>query len=313
MKFRQLSTKLASASALPSRHDRRHSLAQTRTPVSHRHQRNYSDPFIHFRSAPPQQAPWHTPDDQSQPSRDNFSHPNVVHRVQRSVSSVSITSIPEEDADEVQTPGPKSSPFLRPPEQTYGSHRISTRPTLHVDTSDGTLVSSPGLVSREGPVPGSPFAFRDMQETRSINSSLYRRTYKYWPFFLLPEPHFLYITLFPTLIGFESKPWFHKLLSIIAIPAVFCLTITLPVVDTESTEVEGEIRLPSGLISPGVLVSPGPDGSSEIIPLSPLDESILVARIWNRWLTGVQCIFAPLFMTFIFFRMLFPFIADIRG
>jgi hypothetical protein len=304
MKFRQLSTKLASASALPSRHDRRHSVAQTRTPVSHRHQRNYSDPFIHFRSAPPQQAPWHIPDDQSQPSRNNFSHSNVVHRVQRSVSSVSITSIPEEDTVEIQTPGSKSSPFLRPPEQTYGSHRISTRPALHVDTSDGTLVPS---------VPGSPFTFRDMSEIRSINSSVYRRRYKYWPFFLLPEPHFLYITLFPTLIGFESKPWFHKVLSIIAIPAVICLTITLPVVDTESTEVEGEIRLPSGLISPGVLVSPGPDGSSEIIPLSPLDESILVARVWNRWLTGVQCIFAPLFMTFIFFRMLFSCTADIRG
>jgi hypothetical protein len=27
----------------------------------------------------------------------------------------------------------------------------------------------------------------------------------------------------------------------------------------------------------------------------------MVPRSWNRWLTGVQCIFAPLIITFIFF------------
>jgi hypothetical protein len=86
-----------------------------------------------------------------------------------------------------------------------------------------------------------------------------------------------------------------------AIPAVFCLTITLPVVYGEATEKEGEIKLPS---SDGALASPGPDGSLETLSVSSQnDEQVVVGRVWNRWLTGVQCIFAPIFMTFTFFRI----------
>src|SRR5208282_2681291 len=67
-------------------------------------------------------------------------------------------------------------------------------------------------------------------------------------------------------------------------------------------EMEGEIKLPSALLSPGILVSPLPDGSSDIRVFSPGGDEVLVPRVWNRWLTGVQCIFAPIFLTFIFFR-----------
>ena len=232
---------------------------------------------------------------------DHFDYPSTAH-VQRSHS---ITSIPEEDdAPKVSTPDintlpdTKSSPYLRPPEQRFGKRNVSDTLSLHLDTSDGTLVAS-----REGSIPSSPLEFRDIQEDGPLSSS-HRSRSRWWPY-LFPEPYFLFITLFPTVRGFRSKPWLHKILSIIAIPAVFCLTITLPVVDTESAEIEGEIKLSSALPSPGLLLSPLHDGSSDIGIFSREDDQVFVPRAWNRWLTGVQCIFTPIFLTFIFFRMHF--------
>jgi sodium/potassium/calcium exchanger 6 len=37
--------------------------------------------------------------------------------------------------------------------------------------------------------------------------------------------------LFPSLHGFKHKSWIGRILSIFAVPAIFCLTVTLPVVD----------------------------------------------------------------------------------
>lgn len=176
---------------------------------------------------------------------------------------------------------------------------------MRLDTSDRTLVATP-VISRQGSVPDSPLSFSDIQEPEPLSSSTYCPRYR-WCAYLLPDPYFLYITLFPTLRGFRSKPWLHKILSIIVIPAVFCLTITLPVVDTESAETEGEIAPSYGLLSPAGLVSPLPDGSSDVRMFSPGDDQGFVPRVWNRWLTGVQCICAPIFLTFIFFRIYFSF------
>ena len=291
---------------MPRRHDRRHSVAQPSSPSRLPIQRSLSAPFSQYSSPPSQQAPWRTSEggqSHSQPGVDYFNYPPTTN-IQRPASPFSITSIPEEDdSPRIQSPDTKSSPYLRPPEQRFGKHKVPGAPSLHLDTSDGTLVSSPLVISRESSVPGSPLGFRDVQEDGSLSSSIYRRNYQWWPSFLSPEPHFLYITLFPTVRGFRSKPWLDKILSIIAIPAVLCLVITLPVVDTESIETEGEIKLPYGPLSPGILESPVPDGSSDIRMFSPVDNQVLVPRSWNRWLTGVQCIFAPLFMTFIFFRI----------
>jgi hypothetical protein len=209
----------------------------------------------------------------------------------------SMFPLPPRQDDDVNV---KSSTFLLPPQQVYGTQKTSPAPSLHLDTSDVTLVQSPVLHARERSrsVSTSPLGFRDVQEDGSLTSPIRHVRYRWWPYFLLPDPHFLYASLFPTLNDFRSKTWFQKILSIIALPAVFCFTITLPVVDTEQSEAEGEIKLPSD--SPTTLVSPLPDGASELFhPLA--DEEAMVPRAWNRWLTGVQCIFAPLFIAFIFF------------
>jgi hypothetical protein len=221
-------------------------------------------------------------------------------------------SIPEAEEDEV--PDSKSITYLVPPEELYRSRKAGVAPSLHLDISDGTLVASPSATSLDGsPIPGSPLGFRDTQEVGSVSSVVHHQPYRWWPYFLLPDPYFLYETLFPTLLEFGSKTWFQKILAIIAIPAVFCLTITLPVADNEAPEADGEIRLPSRRSSPTTIISL-PDVSPDLVrPISSDGDISVGQRCWNRWLTGVQCICAPLFLTFIFFRMLCVDSADYRG
>jgi hypothetical protein len=189
----------------------------------------------------------------------------------------------------------------------YGSRKSVITPSLHLDISDDTLVVSPGAISMEVPrTPGEPLGFRDVQEVGSTSSEVCHRVYSWWPYSLVPDPYFLYHTLFPTLLDFGSKSWLQKILAVIAIPAVFCLTITLPVVDNETVDADGEIKLPSGPSSPTTILSSLPDASSDVVrPVSSDGEMTVPPRGWNRWLTGVQCICAPLFMTFVFFRI-FP-------
>lgn len=204
---------------------------------------------------------------------------------------------PEENIDATK------SMFLRPPMQTYGPQKPSKAPSLRVDTSESTLVPSPIGTPRDESLPGEPLEFRDVQENGSITSSVDYVRYRWWPYFLLPDPYFLYITLFPTLRKFSTKTLLQKVLAVIAVPAVFCLTVTLPVVDMDTADFEAEIKIRSGPASPSTVRSSVPNRTPQIVvAMSPSVESVSVARIWNRWLAGVQCILAPLFLTFVFFR-----------
>ncbi|KAI0013357.1 hypothetical protein F4779DRAFT_563231 [Xylariaceae sp. FL0662B] len=63
---------------------------------------------------------------------------------------------------------------------------------------------------------------------------------RWWPYQLLPPPRVLFGTLFPTLQGWRSKGIWDKLISIISVPSIFLLVITLPVVESEITGDEPE-------------------------------------------------------------------------
>lgn len=290
---------MASASGAPRRLGRRHSTTQAPAPYGHALKRHFSDPFHEIHSAPPQQprASWHTSAEEGHTSAgaDYFSFP-AGSNVKRSVSPLTVISIPEE----AETDG-KVSTFLTPPQETYGSRRTISLPLL--DTSDARLVDTPGATPTEDlQIVTSPLGFLDAEDVGSLSLAKYRNVHcRWWPSFILPPPYFLYVTLFPTIQDFRSKTWFQKIVAILAIPAVFCLTITLPVVDNESSELEGEIKLASGPTSPNTLLSSVPE-SDFVRVRSDSDDVPLVPRLWNRWLTGVQCICAPLFIVFIFFR-----------
>jgi solute carrier family 24 (sodium/potassium/calcium exchanger), member 6 len=80
-------------------------------------------------------------------------------------------------------------------------------------------MSSTGVVSRTSfPFPAEPPAPRPI---------------RWWPYRILPPPHVLLATLFPTLQGWREKPIWDKMVSVISVPSIFLLVITLPVVDSE--------------------------------------------------------------------------------
>ncbi|KAI0021485.1 hypothetical protein F4780DRAFT_737586 [Xylariomycetidae sp. FL0641] len=59
---------------------------------------------------------------------------------------------------------------------------------------------------------------------------------RWWPYQTLPEPHLLLNTLFPTLQGWREKSVWDKFVSLISVPSIFLLVITLPVVESEATD-----------------------------------------------------------------------------
>ncbi|OAQ99750.1 hypothetical protein LLEC1_01973 [Akanthomyces lecanii] len=58
----------------------------------------------------------------------------------------------------------------------------------------------------------------------------------WWPYSILPPPHIILATLFPTLQGWRSKTWWDRLVSTISVPSIFLLVLTLPVVEPEEEE-----------------------------------------------------------------------------
>jgi sodium/potassium/calcium exchanger 6 len=91
------------------------------------------------------------------------------------------------------------------------------------------------------------------------------RPVKGWPYTFLPPPHVLLGTLFPTLQGWKDKTFWDRFASIISVPSVFLLVITLPVVEAETQDDGSEdnvlARLASGEIG-DTATSAAPTGSN---------------------------------------------------
>ncbi|KAI0482420.1 Sodium/calcium exchanger protein-domain-containing protein [Xylariaceae sp. FL0804] len=123
---------------------------------------------------------------------------------------------------------------------------------LHIPSAPGSEISSPAV----SPFPGytdSPGAMTPnsqhlpqlilpppIEESESqfspIDGHMERKPIKWWPYQLLPAPHVLMNTLFPTLQGWREKPIWDKFISIVFVPSIFLLVITLPVVESDTTE-----------------------------------------------------------------------------
>ncbi|KAI1767554.1 Sodium/calcium exchanger protein-domain-containing protein, partial [Hypoxylon sp. FL1150] len=99
---------------------------------------------------------------------------------------------------------------------------------------------------------------------------------RWWPYRLLPPPQDILNTLFPTLQGWRSKSIWDKFVSVISIPSIFLLVITLPVVETEATDDESEESVieepPSGPLGS----TPAPVSTEPAASLEPETE-------WQRY------------------------------
>lgn len=91
--------------------------------------------------------------------------------------------------------------------------------------------------------------------TSSLTGDVGPKPVKWWPYTVLPPPHVLLSTLFPTLQAWHTKSIWDKFASIISVPTIFLLVITLPVVEYEAAEDDAVdvVVDQSGLSQPGVI------------------------------------------------------------
>lgn len=109
----------------------------------------------------------------------------------------------------------------------------------------------------------------------------------WWPTAYLPAPRSLANLLFPTLHDFKTQTHVQRLLSILATPSVFVLTLTLPVVNPPVDQKEAEIN------------EEGRD--LEAVVAKDDTERYTAHQGWNRWLACLQCLLTPQLVTFIVF------------
>ena len=100
---------------------------------------------------------------------------------------------------------------------------------------------------------------------------------RWWPYSMLPPPHVLAATLFPTLYTLPDKNIWEKFLGIVAAPAVLLLTITLPVVECDKDDDESEIDViqEAGIFTPATDYPGSRRGTFHALaPESPLLERL---------------------------------------
>ncbi|ORY65915.1 Sodium/calcium exchanger protein-domain-containing protein [Pseudomassariella vexata] len=66
---------------------------------------------------------------------------------------------------------------------------------------------------------------------------------RWWPYEVLPAPHVLISTLFPTLQDWKNKLFWDKLVRLVSVPSIFLLAITVPVVESDTTDDDSDMNV----------------------------------------------------------------------
>ncbi|KAI9461703.1 Sodium/calcium exchanger protein-domain-containing protein, partial [Lactarius psammicola] len=106
--------------------------------------------------------------------------------------------------------------------------------------------------------------------------------------------------LFPTLHSFHTKTLLGKTAAILAAPAVFVLTITLPVV--VRPYVSARHRHEKALSANNTLISFEEDGIERALIADEVVQEEMHELHFNKWLMGVQCVLGPLFCVAVLFK-----------
>jgi len=99
---------------------------------------------------------------------------------------------------------------------------------------------------------------------------------RWWPYQILPAPHVLLTTLFPTLQNWQEKAIWDKFISVISVPSIFLLVTTLPVVETESKDDDSDQTLLEG-------PRPGEPGNTAPAASTEPNASIEPETEWQRY------------------------------
>ncbi|KAF8606629.1 hypothetical protein BDV93DRAFT_350736 [Ceratobasidium sp. AG-I] len=114
-------------------------------------------------------------------------------------------------------------------------------------------------------------------------------------------------TLFPSLVDLGSRPWLWKIIAVCSAPAIFALTLTLPVVvderetDTSVLAVE-EVRRPGTPSLEAQLIEyDESDAEEDLIQAQMEAEEHVHDMHFNKWLTATQCALSPVFCISVLF------------
>ncbi|TFY77913.1 hypothetical protein EWM64_g6097 [Hericium alpestre] len=105
--------------------------------------------------------------------------------------------------------------------------------------------------------------------------------------------------LFPTLHDLRSKTVLGKIASVFAAPAVFVLTLTLPVMVTPYDSGHFHLEKPG---TDERLIAFEEDGIERALIAEEIVEEELHELRFNKWLMAAQCTFGPLFCTAVLFK-----------
>lgn len=113
-----------------------------------------------------------------------------------------------------------------------------------------------------------PSGIEQSSEFPGLFSEQTSKPLRWWPYQFFPSPQVLLSTVFPTLQEWNNKSFWDKLLSLISVPSIFLLVITLPVVEGEDNDLDSEESLvdqpaPEHLNNTAIPVLTEPSDSSE--------------------------------------------------
>lgn len=167
------------------------------------------------------------PDMMARPSQPSLLSPELGMNPPGSTTPVLSLQIPSPKLHAHQYSSQTSSPSLSPFPVLYES------PILSAQFSALSAGRSHTVLSRS--------ATHEYDHIPGLDPPDYPGPVGWWPYKVLPPPHVVWRTFLPTLQGWENKTIWDKIFSVVSIPNVFLLVITLPVVETDEPDEEGDI------------------------------------------------------------------------
>lgn len=139
----------------------------------------------------------------------------------------------------IQIPNQRKSPSSSRATSPFPAYRDYPSPSMTASTRSPMSIKTPSI---HLPPPmdsiGSP---ESIPADQSAEQEVPRRPTwltRIWPYRIMPPPGVMIAALFPTIYHWHEKTWWEKCLGVVAAPSVFCLTVTLPVVENEKDNPE---------------------------------------------------------------------------
>lgn len=120
----------------------------------------------------------------------------------------------------------------------FPTYQDQPSPSLTASTRSPMSHRAPSIRFPDAEVIGSPETIPADQSAEQEVPRRPGKLEKFWPYKIFPPPGVIISTLFPTIYHWGEKTWWEKCLGVVAAPSVFCLTVTLPVVESDKEAVD---------------------------------------------------------------------------